>query len=67
MDKATTGEDPADLIATLQEECAYLHECNRLERIEAKAWMREVIASYVEANQGAELAEAIRKIPTEAE
>ncbi len=67
MDKKKTGDDPADVIATLQEECAYLHECNRLDKIESKAWMRETIASYVEAHHGAELAQAIRKIPTEVE
>ena len=67
MDKKTVRDDPADVIATLQEECAYLHECNRLERLEAKAWMREIIAKRVEASHGAELAEVIRKIPTEIE
>lgn len=69
MDKAKTGEDSIDLIAVLRQECVDLHEATRLERIEAQAWMREMIAAKIERIEVTltveELAAEIRAVPTE--
>ena len=69
MDSKTAREDTSQVIEGLREEIRYLREANRIERIEARAWMREIIAHWIEATEESysfkELAQCIREIPTE--
>jgi hypothetical protein len=66
---AASEENPADLVEALREECRFLHESRRLDCVEAKAWMREVIAKWIETTEASysfkELAAEIRKLPTD--